>query len=146
MYTRYLGSCFRRDSNSQGYSPADFKSAVYSNSTTGAYQASSFVRTRLLRGLPNADYIQHRCSAPACRHRLRTPHFFLKRKKLIHHLPLHKASTCFWFLFRSLSYAELVISRFVVAPPCFAMRSTWYCAALTRSRASNFENPTSNAF
>ena len=33
---RCLGMCFRRDSNSQGYSPADFKSAVYANSTTGA--------------------------------------------------------------------------------------------------------------
>ena len=60
MYIRCLGTCFRLDSNQQGYSPADFESAVYSNSTTGAYQASSFVRTRLLRGLPDADYIQRR--------------------------------------------------------------------------------------
>ena len=86
---RRLGLYSWRESNPHGCSPADFESAVYTNSTTGAkrrgwdsnpcaqkdkrfsrpprydrfdtspYQASSFVRTRLQRGLPNALMIIH---------------------------------------------------------------------------------------
>ena len=77
MYTNFTTGAKRRgwDSNPCAQKDKRFsRPPRYGRFDTSPYQASGFVRTRLLRGLPDADYIQRRRSAPACRHRLRTPY------------------------------------------------------------------------